>query len=247
MHSYNDVSYDGSAGQGLPSKIEAVQGSMLGGALYDLFQANGPTDTLAYDPVFENGNINNWVDAFDPVDAANADMMVETRGILGAPDVQVKTLAAHNVTANGNKVAFLAYDPISVNSSPDYYWYGFSETAPQVQAGKWFGVPGFVTDVKKLDDTVPAEYALNQNYPNPFNPSTIINYSITKPGEVSLAVYDVLGRKVVDLLNGSQKAGTYQVTWNGLNNNGQKVNSGVYFYTITAGDFVQTRKMMLLK
>ena len=209
--------------------------------------ANGPTDSLQYDPVYEHGGIDNWVDGFDPVNEANVDLKVETRGVNNEPVVEMKACAVHNVTPNGNKVAFLSYDPISVNSSPDYYWYGFSASSIQVMAGNWFEVPGFPLDVKQTSELVPNSYALDQNYPNPFNPSTVINYSIVKPSDVTLAVYDVLGRKVADLINESQKAGSYQVTWNGLNSNGQKVNSGVYFYTINAGDFVQTRKMMLLK
>ncbi|MCB0729837.1 MAG: T9SS type A sorting domain-containing protein [Ignavibacteriae bacterium] len=245
--SYNDISYDGTSGQELPSLLFPVEGSALGGALYDLYVANGSTDSLLFDPIFEISAASNWMDGFDAVNPDNVDLMVETRGIAGAPAVETKAAAVHNVTAGGNKVAFMSLDPLSINSSPDYYWYGFSASSIQVMAGNWFEIAGFPLEVKQTSELVPNSYALDQNYPNPFNPSTVINYSIVKPSEVSLAVYDVLGRKVADLLNESQKAGSYQVTWNGLNNNGQKVNSGVYFYTITAGDFVQTRKMMLLK
>jgi hypothetical protein len=89
-------------------------------------------------------------------------------------------------------------------------------------------------------------YSLNQNYPNPFNPSTQITYSIAKAGNVSLKVYDVIGREVATLVNGQQAAGTYDVSFNAANG-GRSLASGVYFYRLEAGTFTATHKMMLLK
>ena len=90
------------------------------------------------------------------------------------------------------------------------------------------------------------EYSLSQNYPNPFNPSTIINYSIPKSGTVEIKVYNVLGSEVVTLVNEFKEAGKYSVelSADNLKNN---LGSGVYFYTIKAGTFVKTRKMILLR
>ncbi len=92
------------------------------------------------------------------------------------------------------------------------------------------------------DLTVPVKFVLYQNYPNPFNPSTVINYSIPKQSNVTLKVIDVLGKEVATLVNKQQKAGYYEVEWDVVNNS-----SGVYFYRIQAGDFVQTKKMVLMK
>lgn len=94
---------------------------------------------------------------------------------------------------------------------------------------------------------LPTTYALEQNYPNPFNPSTIISYSLPTPGNVSLDVFNVLGQKVVTLVDEYQAAGVYEQTWDGHNASGQTVSSGVYFYRVTSGNFVDTKKMMLLK
>ena len=94
---------------------------------------------------------------------------------------------------------------------------------------------------------LPTEFALQQNYPNPFNPSTIIKYSIAEPTEVSLKIYDVIGREVANLVNDLQEAGNYQLIWNSTNNMGQAVSAGVYIYRIEAGSFVATKKMMLVK
>jgi hypothetical protein len=85
-------------------------------------------------------------------------------------------------------------------------------------------------------------FSLNQNYPNPFNPSTRITYSIQKAGIVSLKVYDILGREVATLVNGYQPANNYSVIFDASD-----LASGIYLYKLKTGDFVQTRKMILLK
>src|SRR5690606_23944442 len=102
------------------------------------------------------------------------------------------------------------------------------------------------TDVEELT-VLPTAYSLSQNYPNPFNPTTQIRFALPQSGMVELKVYDVLGREVVTLINGEHNAGTYTVEWNGKNNYGAQVASGMYIYRIKSGNFVQTKKMMMLK
>ena len=99
---------------------------------------------------------------------------------------------------------------------------------------------------------VPQETALHPNYPNPFNPETWIPYQLAAPGEVSLTIYDMNGGVVRRLEVGHQPAGLYQsrsraVYWDGRNDRGESVASGLYFYTLTAGDFTATRKMLIRK
>ena len=89
---------------------------------------------------------------------------------------------------------------------------------------------------------VPTEFTIQQNYPNPFNLQTSIEYSITREAEASLVVYNLLGEEVVRLVDGEQTVGNHVVIWNASN-----FASGIYFYRLQAGDFVQTRKMVLLK
>lgn len=89
---------------------------------------------------------------------------------------------------------------------------------------------------------IPKEYALNQNYPNPFNPSTTISYDIPKDGLVKIKIYDITGREIKTLVNELKTAGRYAVSFNGGN-----IASGIYFYRIEAGDFIQTKRMMLIK
>ncbi len=104
------------------------------------------------------------------------------------------------------------------------------------------------TDIRIDDGSVlPTSFELSQNYPNPFNPSTKINYTLASKSLVTLEVYNVLGQTVKTLVNGAREAGAWEVTWDGDSDNGSQVASGMYFYKLTAGDFVQTRKMLLMK
>jgi hypothetical protein len=99
-----------------------------------------------------------------------------------------------------------------------------------------------VTGVSNINSEVPSAFSLSQNYPNPFNPTTNINFSIPKSAFVTLRVYDMLGREVSSLVNTQMQAGNYTADWNAMD-----ASSGIYFYTITAGDFKETKKMMLIK
>jgi hypothetical protein len=95
--------------------------------------------------------------------------------------------------------------------------------------------------------TLPEAFGLDQNYPNPFNPTTVIRYQLPQNRNVLLKVFDILGQEVKVLVNEAQQAGSYQIQWDGTNATGARVSSGVYFYRIQAGDFVNTKKMLLLK
>ncbi len=106
---------------------------------------------------------------------------------------------------------------------------------------------GVATGVKVVSSKVPTTFALEQNYPNPFNPTTTINFSIPQTGMVNVSVYNSIGQLVKVLANDNYVPGTYQVTWNGKNNAGLDVASGVYFYKLTSKNYVRTMKMMLLK
>ena len=100
---------------------------------------------------------------------------------------------------------------------------------------------GIKTGINR-NDQIPTQFILFQNYPNPFNPSTKINYTIPKSGFVTIKVYDLLGREVTSLVNENKPVGNYNVEFNAGN-----LVSGVYFYRMKAGDFVQTKKLILLK
>ena len=102
--------------------------------------------------------------------------------------------------------------------------------------------PESVTAVKENTPVVIGSFKLNQNYPNPFNPSTVISFTIPNQSKVTLKVYNILGSEVETLVNESKPAGSYNVTFNA-----GKLSSGVYFYQLIAGNFVSTKKLLLLK
>jgi len=94
---------------------------------------------------------------------------------------------------------------------------------------------------------IPDVFALHQNYPNPFNPITRINYDLPEDAMVNIMVFDMMGRRVKTLINSKQTAGYWNVRWNGTNTHGESVSAGMYIYTIRAGEFNKTKKMVLLK
>jgi hypothetical protein len=100
----------------------------------------------------------------------------------------------------------------------------------------------FTTTEVSQNNSVPVQFTLEQNYPNPFNPTTAISYQLSTNSFVTLKVYDLLGREVATLVNGQREAGSYQTTFDASH-----LSSGVYLYQLRAGDYVQTRKMALMK
>jgi hypothetical protein len=97
------------------------------------------------------------------------------------------------------------------------------------------------------EELLPDVYALHQNFPNPFNPITTLRYNLPENSLVSITIYDIMGREVKSLINQTQDAGFKSVIWNATNDYGKPVSAGVYLYQIQADEFVQTKKMVLLK
>jgi hypothetical protein len=114
------------------------------------------------------------------------------------------------------------------------------------RASGLYGTPGYLNDIytkiENEENLIPEEFVLYQNYPNPFNPITRIQYQVSSFSQVTLKVYDILGNIIATLINEEQPAGNYEVNFDA-----SKYTSGVYFYSLKAGDFVQTKKMILLK
>ena len=103
------------------------------------------------------------------------------------------------------------------------------------------------TAVAEAEGVVPAEFALAQNFPNPFNASTTIAFQLAFASQVELAVYNISGQRVRTLISGSLPAGHHRLQWDGRNDRGEPAASGAYLYQLSAGDFVATRQLMLLK
>jgi hypothetical protein len=101
---------------------------------------------------------------------------------------------------------------------------------------------GEVLGIQPIGNIIPEVYNLSQNYPNPFNPVTYITFDIPKSSFVNLIVYDGLGREIEQLVNEELNPGSYKYDWNA-----SSYPSGIYFYKIQAGDYVETKKMVLIK
>lgn len=101
---------------------------------------------------------------------------------------------------------------------------------------------GNIIGIEPLSGTIPAKFSLSQNYPNPFNPVTNIEFSIPKPGNVKLVIYDASGKEVIELVNQVLQAGVYKTDFNA-----QNLSSGVYFYKLITSEFTEVKKMMLVK
>ncbi len=101
--------------------------------------------------------------------------------------------------------------------------------------------------IEQNGNDIPKEYSLVGNYPNPFNPTTTIVFRLPECTDVTIEVFDMIGRSVKTLYSGTQKPGEYLLSWDGINNNGSKVSSGVYFYKMKTHAYVCTKKMLLIK
>ena len=110
-----------------------------------------------------------------------------------------------------------------------------------------YSTNGIASAISGDVNNIPSIIHLNQNYPNPFNPSTKIKYSIDSPEKISIKIYNVSGQLIKEINREHNQAGEYEVIWDGKNNFGQKVSSGAYFYQLTAGNYTEAKKMILLE
>jgi hypothetical protein len=112
-----------------------------------------------------------------------------------------------------------------------------------------FSIYGVVEEVTPtaVNEQVPAAFTLSQNVPNPFNPTTTIAFTLPVSGMAKLSVYNVLGQEIRTLLSGNLAAGNHSVVWNGIDDSGRAVTSGVYFYRLESGPMQMTKKLMLLR
>lgn len=111
-------------------------------------------------------------------------------------------------------------------------------------SGEGFSILDFVEDINSSNQD---NFELFQNYPNPFNPETVIKYKVPQSSQVELTVYNLIGQKIRTLINETQTAGIHQVRWDGTDDLGKRVPSGVYIYHVKTGSFTNLRKMLLLR
>jgi hypothetical protein len=198
-------------------------------------------DNLGGHRLMEQGDPNYyWDERFLPGYVVEAKISFADLAAAGGDDLFVPIIGMripfdlsvndNDEVGTGNRQGIMTYSPYNEDNSWQH---------PYRWVNTWIGDQW--TDVEN-DENVVLSYNLDQNYPNPFNPATRIQYSLEQAGNVTLKVYDMLGREVQTLVNENQNAGTHMVEFNAKN-----LASGVYLYRLEAGSFVQVRKMILMK
>jgi len=202
----------------------------------------------------------------------SANLYIETRYRVDGSVIRTGgTLVGFEVTLTNDSEADYAYSPAMKTTGEDgtfFFWvpagtYTITIHMPGLNGyGQPYGtltdevvVEGTMTltpyDMTSLTDgeeiTIPVVTALKGNYPNPFNPSTTIAFDLAAEGHVTIDVFNIKGQKVKTVTNELMQAGRYTVVWNGDDNNGREVGSGVYFYRMTSGHYTKTQKMLLMK
>ena len=146
-----------------------------------------------------------------------------------SPPFYKRVISYSFITKSGTAVEIVANDTTSPNNG-----------TIQVKDGVAWSISG-ITGVEN-EDQIPTQYSLSQNYPNPFNPSTTISYQLQTSGRVTLKVYNILGDELATLVNEEKSAGSFDVKFDA-----SQLSSGIYFYKLQTGNFVETKKMILMK
>ena len=160
------------------------------------------------------------------------------------------TITYSDIQGGWNGVGNIDSDPLFCN--PDSGDFTLTENSPCIGTGRNGANMGALDmeceAILSTDkDVIPLQYVLYQNYPNPFNPTTQIRYELPEDALVSISIYDVMGRKIKSLSNANQTAGYHSLQWDATNDIGEGVSAGMYIYTIQAGEYRSTKKMLFLK
>ena len=150
----------------------------------------------------------------------------------------------------GWKFKYYPINNLIYNNKDLYYTITASKDSNGSNSGELYfddaSLTSILTSTKEKENIIPKSYSLSQNYPNPFNPSTIIKWQSPTAGRQTIKVYNILGNKVATLIDEYKPAGTYEIEFN-TSSNYKNLASGIYFYQLKAGNFIQTKKMILMK
>lgn len=142
------------------------------------------------------------------------------------------------------------YEDFNVELGQTYYYkLSAVDSADNVSepSDELIAIADLINFVGGNQGTIIDEFQLKQNYPNPFNPATTIEYTLPRAGYVKIRIYDVLGREIISLFDGYKDAGNHKLVWEGKDNSGNQVASGLYFYQMLAGNFNAVKKLLLQK
>ena len=244
----NDILFDGWA-QLILSRIMAVQVDTLSGYLFDYLSSQDMS--LNWYPEIATNNCN-FMDWMIPTDDTEVAFTTFDEPIVspGDPDPTggLNPCALYKELPSGSRTAILGFDPSTLwaeNADTSIWINGIDSLSILKRVIDWAGRRN-PTSVEN-DHNIPQQCRLYQNYPNPFNPTTTISYSLPEAGEVELLIYDIRGRLVDRIFSGPQSAGVHDIQWNGLDQNGIPICTGVYLCKLLAGEYSKTIKMLYLK
>ena len=214
--------------------FHAVDSAALGIVKFVPFSLQIPVELTSFIANVMDGNVTlNWVTATELNNSGFEILRRQTSN----DNSQTSWAAIGFVNGNGTSTQINNYTYIDLNPSEGKNYYRLK----QIDFNGSFEYSNIV-EVSFVQQTTPTEFSLEQNFPNPFNPTTKINYTISSKQNVQLIVYNVLGNEVATLVNEEKPAGNYEIDFNA-----SLLASGVYFYKLQAGSFVETKKMILLR
>ena len=214
-----------------PSEFELISPTVL-----DTFQISTATDeTIPF----------TWESSYD----VDSDVTYKLTVTLDYPG-NVYTQDYQNITDSSTSISAYEYAAFMTDLSLSQWNIDYVIEASDEEYTVISQVGEFVLNNTLLSingEIIPVVFALHQNYPNPFNPVTSLRYDLPEDGLVNITIYDMMGRVVNTLINDSQNAGYKSIQWNATNDRNEPISAGLYIYTIQAGEFRKTKKMVLLK
>lgn len=174
------------------------------------------------------------------------------------PDLGKSTTGNWGYSSFDTSLTYYVYFTNDAFLGPDtlwaqYNWWGISRPSPakfytDYSARKIIWSPYLSSPPKlEIEELIPLTFSLSQNYPNPFNPATTISFTLEEPAHTVISIFNIMGQKIVTLVDEDKAAGEHSVVWDGRNGAGTPVSSGVYFYAIQSGDRFESKKMILLR
>ena len=264
---YYNNNGDGTFTRNDTTQISVMSGGNFGATAGD-YDKDGDMDVFILGPnptkglfMNTNSNGNSWVNitckGTGPSTGSNLSAIgtvVRTKATInGSPVWQIRQVSAQNSFNCQNALSIhFGYGNATVIDSLEIRWpSGIVDVYTGVTINSFYNaVEGMSLDpvgVESISNTIPGDFNLYQNYPNPFNPSTNIKFDVKQRGLVTIKIYDMLGKEVTTLVNEILEPGNKVVTWEGVDGNGLNVSSGVYFYKMVSGNYVSSRKMVLVK
>ena len=227
-HNYLKAQYAADAPDGKQATYytcTAIPGQLFDG-LSDFNFDNGSHGTFDVD----------WPDALKPLNGAESILKYKN-----AKNQNIAAIAYQGTFSTGTEEGRLIYMGVPFETI-------YPESRRLELMSKAFDFfEGKISDLDLASDQLPRRFALSQNYPNPFNPVTTITYQLPKTAAVNLTIYNSLGQRVRKLVGKTQPAGRYRVRWDGRNDRGIQLPSGIYIYRLQAGDFSDSRRMLLIR